>query len=485
RLHLKERAERESYQVFGSNLQRILMGAPAGAKVVMGVDPGFRTGVKLAIIDKIGKLVENRTIFPVPPKNEVEASKTILLAMIETFQVEIIAVGNGTASREVESFVRDSIKDLEKPPLCMVVSEAGASVYSASPLAVKEFPKLDITVRSAVSIARRVQDPLAEFVKIDPKSIGVGQYQHDVNQTELKRKLEQVVESCVNQVGVDVNTASESLLGYVSGVNKTLAKNLVEYRNQKGAFVSRSSLVKVPQFGPKAFEQAAGFLRVQKSENPLDTSAVHPERYELVKQMCSDVGLELKDAIGNKDKITQIDPQKYVEEDVGLPTLQDILSELEKPSRDPRSEFSYAQFDAKVHEIKDLETGMWLEGAVSNVTDFGAFVDIGVHQDGLVHISEMADTFVKDPKAFISPGTIVQVRVLEVDQQQKRISLSMKKEESTAGASKKRPVKKGFKPKRKHATVDQLVNKFEGKGKGKKSNVKLAYSLKSIMRSGR
>jgi uncharacterized protein len=499
RMALKERADGEAYHVFQKNLRDVLLAPPGGAKVVMGVDPGFRTGVKLAVIDGTGKLLEHRTIYPMPPQNQTEASTTILLAMIESFKVEIIAIGNGTASRETDEFIGEAFRQLEKPPIKVVVSEAGASVYSTSPLAGKEFPDLDPTIRSAVSIARRIQDPLAELVKIDPKSIGVGQYQHDVNQNELKRKLEQVVESCVNSVGVDVNSASEALLGYVAGINKSLAKNIVEHRNANGAFAGRSGLVKVALFGPKAFEQAAGFLRVSGSDNVLDSSAVHPERYDLVKRICEDSGTQVKDIIGNKEVISKIDLDRYVSEDVGLPTLLDIASELEKPSRDPRAEFVYARFDAKIQGLKDLTPGMWLEGIVTNVTNFGAFIDIGVHQDGLVHISEMADKFIDDAKKLVAAGQIVQVRVLDVDVEQKRISLSMKKESSVQAGGKQgaqkgqggKPGQKGGpgqgprQPKKPHATVDQLKDKFGGADKQKQNNVKLAFSLKALMRSGR
>jgi uncharacterized protein len=493
RLALKERADGEAYTVFQKNLRDVLLAAPAGPKVVLGVDPGFRTGVKLAVVDQTGKLLEHRTIYPMPPQKEVEASRTIFLAMVESFKVDIVAIGNGTASREVDEFVAESLKLMEKAPIKVVVSEAGASVYSVSPLALKEFPDLDATIRSAVSIARRIQDPLAELVKIEPKSIGVGQYQHDVNQNELKRKLEAVVESCVNNVGVDVNVASEALLGYVAGVNKSLAKNIVEFRNQNGAFASRSALVKVPLFGPKAFEQAAGFLRVHAAENALDASAVHPERYDLVKKMCEDIGVPMKDIIGNKEAIQKIDLSKYVSDEVGMPTLLDIVAELEKPSRDPRAEFTYARFDAKIQDLKDLQAGMWLEGVVTNVTNFGAFIDIGVHQDGLVHISEMADKFVDDAKKLVTAGQIVQVRVLDVDVSQKRISLSMKKESAVKPDGKKPgqggqgrgPGGKPGQPKRPLATVDQLKDKFGGSEKQKQNNVKLAFSLKQLMRSGR
>jgi uncharacterized protein len=502
RLHLKERADGEAYTVFQKNLRDVLLAAPAGAKVVMGVDPGFRSGVKLAVVDTTGKLLEHRTIYPMPPQKELDASQTILLAMVESFKVDIIAIGNGTASREVDEFIGNALKLMEKAPIKVVVSEAGASVYSASPLAGKEFPDLDLTIRSAVSIARRIQDPLAELVKIEAKAIGVGQYQHDVNQNELKSKLEAVVESCVNSVGVDVNIASEALLGYVAGVNKSLAKNIVEHRNTHGAFPSRSALVKVPLFGPKAFEQAAGFLRVHAAENTLDASAVHPERYDLVKRMCEDVGVSLKEMLGNQEAIKKIDLNKYVSEDVGLPTLLDIVAELEKPNRDPRAEFKYARFDSKIQDLKDLQSGMWLEGVVTNVTNFGAFIDIGVHQDGLVHISEIADKFIDDAKKVVTAGQIVNVRVLDVDVEQKRISLSMKKEGAPAkggaqadaqprrgqqGPKGQGPKGPGGKPqpKKPHATLEQLKEKFADDSKQKKNNMKLAFSVKSLMRSGR
>jgi len=496
RLFLKERGEADAFVVFQKNLREVLLAAPAHNRIVMGVDPGFRTGVKLAVVDSTGKMLEHRTIYPMPPQNQTEASTAILLGMVEAFKVDILAIGNGTASRETDEFIATAFKQLENPPIKVIVSEAGASVYSASPLAGKEFPDLDATIRSAISIARRIQDPLAELVKIDPKSIGVGQYQHDVNQNELKKKLEQVVESCVNLVGVDVNTASESLLAYVSGVNKTLAKNIIDFRNTNGAFPARSALVKVPLFGPKAFEQAAGFLRLQVAENPLDGSAVHPERYDLVKTMAADIGVEVKDLIGNKEAVAKIDLQKYVSDEVGMPTLLDIAAELEKPARDPRAEFVYAKFNAKIQDLKDLQPGMVLEGVITNVTNFGSFVDIGVHQDGLVHISELSDKFVKDPSQVVSPGQIVQVRVLEVDVGQKRISLSMKKEvsgEAKPGAGQGRGAKpgpgqqgrgQGGKPQRPAATLDQLKNKFKEE-KQKSNNVKLALSLKQLMRSGR
>ncbi len=497
RMYLKEGAETEAFKVFQKNLSDVLLAPPAGAKVVMGVDPGFRSGVKLSVVDATGKVLDNRTIYPLQPQNQKDASTTILLAMIESFGVQIVAIGNGTASREVDEFISEANKQLEKPPIKVVVSEAGASVYSASPLAIKEFPNLDATIRSAISIARRIQDPLSELVKIDPKSIGVGQYQHDVAQSELKRKLEQVVESCVNKVGVDINQASESLLEYISGINRSLTKSIIEYRDQNGPFKSRASLVKVPHFGPKAFEQAAGFLRVRNSENPLDASAVHPERYELVKRMCEDAGVSVAEILGNTEAIQKIDLRKYVTDEVGMPTLLDIKAELEKPARDPRAEFVYARFNAKIQDLKDLQENMWLEGVVTNVTNFGAFVDIGVHHDGLVHISELSDQFVSDSKKVVSPGQVVQVRVLTVDVEQKRVSLSMKKLAAVAApkgnkASKgdNKPESKGGrpnapKPKRPVVTVDQLVNKFNGKSKSQQNNVKLSFSLKELMRSGR
>ncbi|MCD6024199.1 MAG: tex protein [Fibrobacteria bacterium] len=492
RLHLKERAESEAFKVFQKNLADVLLAPPAGSKTVLGVDPGFRSGVKLAVVDNTGKLLEHRTIYPLQPQKQVEASTTILLAMIESFKVEIVAIGNGTASREVDELISEAFKQLENPPIKVIVSEAGASVYSVSPIAGKEFPDLDATIRSAVSIARRIQDPLAELVKIDPKSIGVGQYQHDVNQNELKHKLEQVVESCVNRVGVDVNQASEALLSHISGVNKALAKSIVDYRNENGLFPSRSALVKVPHFGPKAFEQAAGFLRVRGSENPLDASAVHPERYDLVKTLCEDAGVPLSEIIGNAEAIRKIELSKYATPEVGMPTLIDIAAELEKPARDPRSEFVYARFNAKVQDLKDLHEGLTLEGVVTNVTAFGAFVDIGVHQDGLVHISELSDKYVADPSKVVAPGQVVQVRVLGVDMEQKRISLSMKKDtaapvkgEGRGGNRDTRGKGPAVKPKKPVATLDQLKDKFAPAGQQKQNNIKLAVSLKSLMRSGR
>jgi uncharacterized protein len=485
RLQLKKDADSAAIEVFRKNLKDVLLAPPAGQKTIMGVDPGFKSGTKIAIIDKNGTFVQQHTIYPLPPQSEGEASKTIIQAMVDKFQVELIAIGNGTASREIDQFVANTVSGLENSPIKLVVSEAGASVYSASPLARQEFPDLDVTIRGAISIARRVQDPLAELVKIEPKSIGVGQYQHDVNQTELKKKLEQVVESCVNSVGVDVNTASEPLLSHVAGITKSLAKSIVKYREANGSFVSRASLVKVPHFGPKAFEQAAGFLRIYNGENPLDGTAVHPERYDLVTQISEKVSVDVQELVNNKEAVGKISLEEFVTEAVGLPTLEDIRAELERPSRDPRKKFAYAKFNPDIKEVKDLQEGSWMEGIVTNVTDFGVFVDLGVHQDGLIHVSELADRFVSDATQVLSTGDIVKVRVLAVDVEQKRISLSMKKEGgSTGGAGRSGKRKQGNK-KRKPATLDQLKNKFESKGKNQKNNVKLKFSLKSIMKSGR
>ncbi len=487
RLNLKKEADKAAIEVFSKNLKDVLLMSPAGNRIIMGVDPGFRSGTKLAIIDKTGKFVEQRTIYPLPPQKEEDASKTILLAMIERFEVEIIAIGNGTASREIDEFISSVIKELDPKPIKMIVSEAGASVYSASPIARQEFPELDVSLRGAISIARRVQDPLAELVKIDPKSIGVGQYQHDVNQRELKKKLELVVESCVNSVGVDVNTASEALLSYVSGINKSLSKAIVSNREKGGVYKSRASLVKVPHFGPKAFEQAAGFLRVLNAENPLDCTAVHPESYNIITEICENENIQLKEVIGKSEKIQLISFEKYASEEIGLPTLFDIKAELEKPGRDPRKKFAYANFNPDIKSISDLKENMWTEGVVTNVTDFGVFVDIGVHQDGLVHVSEFANRFISDIKNHITTGDIIKVRVIGVDVEQKRISLSMKKEGEMPKGTKNG--KKGNRPqrpkKKKHATLNQLKNKFSDNKNKKQKPTKLAFSIKSIMKSGR
>ncbi len=428
RKEIRERGEEEAFKVFGENLEALLLSAPAGRKAVMGVDPGFRTGCKVAIVDDTGKYHEYSPIFPHEPQKKTEEAKTTVLGYIKKYGIKLIAIGNGTASRETDEFIRIILKELpeEERPVSVVVNEAGASVYSASEVAIKEFPDLDVTVRGAISIARRLQDPLSELVKIDPKSIGVGQYQHDVNQSKLKDSLDEVVESCVNRVGVDVNLASEELLKYVSGLNRLIAANIVNYRNQHGAFPSRDTLLEVPGLGEKKFQLSAGFLRIPEANNPLDNSSVHPERYELVKKMAAELKTTLHELIGNQVLIRSIDKKKFISDDVGLPTIEDILQELEKPGRDPRAEFRYARFDETVMEIKDLKEGMILEGTVTNVTNFGAFVDIGVHQDGLVHISELADRFVDDPKKVVKVGQVVKVKVMKVDAELKRISLSMK-----------------------------------------------------------
>lgn len=429
RKELREKADEEAFNVFGSNLKALLVAPPAGRKAVLGVDPGFRSGCKVAVVDDTGKFIENITIYPHEPQKQLDSAISQVKKLIEQYSVRLIAIGNGTASRETDEFIRGVIASLpdDKKPLSVIVSEAGASVYSASDVAIKEFPDLDLTVRGAISIARRLQDPLSELVKIDPKAIGVGQYQHDVNQTKLKDNLDEVVESCVNNVGVDVNLASEELLKYVSGLNRLIAANIVNYRHEHGAFASRDDLLKVPGLGAKKYQLAAGFLRIPGSSHPLDNSSVHPERYELVTRMASDMASTLPELVGHADKIRTIDKKKYVSGDVGLPTIDDILRELEKPGRDPRAEFTYAKFRDAVTSIADLTEGMQLEGTVTNVTNFGAFVDIGVHQDGLVHISELADTFVSDPKNIVSVGQVVSVRVVKVDADLKRIALSMKK----------------------------------------------------------
>jgi len=429
---LYEKSEDEAFSVFADNLKTLLLSPPAGQKPVLALDPGFRTGCKVAALDSTGKFLEYQAIFPNEPHNKKPEAKNIVLRMIRQYGIKLVAVGNGTASRETEGFIRSVISEIsaETRPLCVIVSEAGASVYSASPCAIKEFPGQDVTVRGSISIGRRLQDPLSELVKIDPKSIGVGQYQHDLNQTKLKARLEEVVESCVNKVGVNVNLGSEELLKYVSGLNQKTAKNIVAYRNENGQFRSRNNLKKVPGLGDKTFEQAAGFLRIPNAENPLDNSAVHPERYSFVGKMAAELKTTIKNLIGNTELIRSIDKDLFVTEDIGLTTLNDIINELGKPGLDPREAFHYASFSENITEISHLKEGMVLEGTVTNITNFGAFVDLGVHQDGLVHISELADTFVKDPFAVVKAGQIVKVSVLKVDTEQKRISLSMKKEKT-------------------------------------------------------
>ena len=425
---LREKAEEEAIDVFARNLTALLMAAPAGSKNTMGLDPGLRTGVKVAVVDNTGKLLETATIYPHTGR-ETEAKITIF-GLIRKHNVELIAIGNGTASRETERFAKEVIKEIkENKPQTVVVSEAGASVYSASEFAANEFPNLDVSLRGAVSIARRLQDPLAELVKIEPKAIGVGQYQHDVNQSQLARKLDAVVEDCVNAVGVDLNTASVPLLARVAGMTKTLAQNIVTYRDENGRFDSREQLKKVPRLGPKAFEQCAGFMRIAEGKNPLDASGVHPEAYELVEKILQATAQSIQELMGS-NAVRQLDAKQFIDDRFGLPTVQDIFKELEKPGRDPRGEFKTATFADGVEDITDLKAGMILEGTITNVTNFGAFVDIGVHQDGLVHISSLSDKFVEDPHQVVKTGDIVKVKVLEVDVPRKRIALTMRLEES-------------------------------------------------------
>ena len=421
----KEQADEEAIRVFAENLRQLLLGAPLGQKRVMGVDPGFRTGCKVVCLDAQGNLLHHEAIFPHPPVNKRMQATVHVQQMLEQYHIEAIAIGNGTASRETKAFIEDALQGHDGINV-FVVSEDGASVYSASKVAREEFPDEDVTVRGAVSIGRRLMDPLAELVKIDPKSIGVGQYQHDVDQTKLKHQLDQTVESCVNQVGVNLNTASSHLLQYVSGLGVTLAKNIIDYRKENGAFTSRAQLKKVPRLGPSAYQQCAGFLRIPDAKNPLDNSAVHPESYPIVEQMAKDLGCTVKDLIEQKDLRAKLDIKKYVTSEVGLPTLTDIMKELEKPGRDPREQLEVFEFDSRVQTIDDLEVGMMLPGIVTNITNFGAFVDIGVHQDGLVHISQMANRRIAHPLDVVKLHQHIKVRVIEVDLRRKRISLSMK-----------------------------------------------------------
>lgn len=424
---LRERAEGQAIDVFAHNLKDLLLAAPAGAKATIGLDPGLRTGVKVAVIDGTGKVLDHGAIFPNPPQKKTQEAEAILVAMCKKYDVELIAIGNGTASRETDRFVGDVFKanpDIKARKV--MVNEAGASIYSASEFAAKEFPDLDVTIRGAISIARRLQDPLAELVKIDPKSIGVGQYQHDVSQPQLAKSLDAVVEDCVNGVGVEVNTASAPLLARVSGLSQSLANNIVSFRDENGAFNSREQLKKVPRFGEKTFEQAAGFLRIANGSNPLDTSAVHPESYSVVEKIAGQNQRELTQVLGDSSFLRSLKPSDYIDDQFGLPTVTDIISELDKPGRDPRPEFKTASFQDGIEKISDLEPGMILEGTVTNVTNFGAFVDIGVHQDGLVHISALSDTFVKDPREVVKAGDICKVKVIDIDEARKRVGLSMR-----------------------------------------------------------
>jgi len=453
-MRLREIADEEAINVFANNLRNLLMTSPAGSRVTLGLDPGLRTGVKVVVIDGTGKLLIHTSIFPHAPRDDWDQSIAILAKLCKQFKVELISIGNGTASRETDKLVLELKKKHPELHLTsIVISEAGASVYSASELAAKEFPELDVVYRGAVSIARRLQDPLAELVKIDPKSIGVGQYQHDVNQTKLSRSLQSVMEDCVNAVGVDVNTASAPLLACVAGLNDTVANNIIQFRNENGAFKNRHQLKKVPRLGEKAFEQAAGFLRIIHSDNPLDASAVHPEAYSVVENILNRQRKSLHDIMGNTAVLRKLNPRDYIDDTFGIPTVTDIIQELEKPGRDPRPEFKTATFRDGIESLSDLKSGMILEGIVTNVANFGAFVDIGVHQDGLVHTSNLADQFVKNPHDFVKIGQIVQVKVLEIDIQRKRIQLSMRLNEkstarpnttTTAHASKNYSTQKSF-----------------------------------------
>ena len=452
---LKEKADDEAIRVFASNLRELLLAAPAGPKVTIGLDPGFRTGCKVAVVDGTGKFLAHATIYPTPPRNDIDGAKKTLRELIAKYRVELIAIGNGTASRETDAFVTELLRSINNEPTALaagpagaenqqarpaasavgsqdmkitkvMVSESGASIYSASELAAREYPDLDLTVRGAISIAHRLQDPLAELVKLDPKSIGVGQYQHDVNQPLLKKSLIREVESCVNSVGVDLNMTSASLLAHVAGIGPKLAAGIVEYRDRNGRFETRSQLTKVPKLGKKAYEQAAGFLRIRDGKQPLDNSAVHPESYYVVEKMASKASVSTRQLVGNASAVGKLNAADFVDDQVGLPTVEDILAELAKPGRDPRSEFKVAKFTAGVNELKDLKEGMVLEGVITNVTRFGAFVDLGVHQDGLIHISQLSNTFVQDPAEVVSVGDVVRVKVLEVDLDRKRIAVSRK-----------------------------------------------------------
>lgn len=423
----KAEADIESINTFETNLKELLLSPPAGMKPTLGIDPGFRTGCKVVVLDETGKFLKYQAIFPHHSTAEKQQAATTIKQLIQKYKIELIAIGNGTAGRETDEFMNEVISTLDKKPIKVIVNESGASIYSASKVAIEEFPDLDITVRGAISIGRRLQDPLAELVKIDPKSIGVGQYQHDVDQKLLKKKLDETVESCVNYVGVDLNTASKELLIFVSGMSSTVAKNLVKYRNENGAFKSRKEILKVSKLGGKTFELCAGFLRIRSGENPLDNTAVHPESYSVVENIAQDLAVSVNQINQISNRVKSLDLKKYVTDKIGEPTLKDIISELEKPGRDPRAEFKYATFREGIKEIRDLEVGMELEGIVTNVANFGAFVDVGVHQDGLVHISQLADYFVKDPKQVVKVGQVVKVRVLEINEKLKRIGLSMRK----------------------------------------------------------
>lgn len=453
---LRERSEEEAIHVFARNLKDLLLAAPAGSRPTMGLDPGIRTGVKVAVIDGTGKVVETTTVYPFQPRNDIRGSQTELASLIRKHNVELISIGNGTGSRETEKLVADMLAQFPATapkPTKVIVSEAGASVYSASETAAKEFPNLDVSLRGAVSIARRLQDPLAELVKIEPKSIGVGQYQHDVDQGRLGRSLDAVVEDAVNAVGVDVNTASAPLLARVSGLGKTTAEAIVAHRDETGPFGSRKDLLKVPRLGARTFEQCAGFLRIPNGKEPLDASSVHPEAYGVAKKIVAACGRDLRSLMGDSATLKGLDPKRFIDEQFGLPTVKDIIAELEKPGRDPRPSFKTATFAEGVDEITDLKVGMTLEGTVTNVAAFGAFVDIGVHQDGLVHVSQLADRFVKDPHEVVKAGDVVKVRVVEVDVKRKRIALTMRKDGGEAQQPSMRGDTKGNASAMKHSNA--------------------------------
>ena len=466
RLELKNRADEESIKVFGENLRNLLLAPLGGTRMILGLDPGFKSGTKVVVVDDTGKFLEKTVIYPTFSEKKVLEAERLLDSLLKRFPCEFICIGNGTASREVMQFTRNYLKKTAKTDIQpVIVNESGASVYSASDAAREEFPDLDVSFRGSISIARRFQDPLAELVKIDPKSIGVGQYQHDVDQKRLKKSLDEVVESCVNFVGVNLNTASASLLSYVSGLNKTLAKNVVAYRNENGAFKKRKELIKVPRFGPKSFEQSAGFLRIKDGADPLDQSAVHPENYKTVKKMAEDCNLSVTELISNKSALDNLDISRYKSESVGHLTLVDIITELRKPGRDPRTSYVGAQLNDDVQTIQNLQVGMSLEGTVTNMTKFGAFVDLGVHHDGLVHISEMSNRFIKDPGEVCGVGDIVKVKVLSVDINRNRIALTMKTKPSNSPVKKKK--RKLISPKPltsgEIATdLEKLADKFKG-----------------------
>ncbi|MDT8398037.1 MAG: Tex family protein [Pseudomonadales bacterium] len=480
KMRLKEAAESEAIKVFAANLKDLMLAAPAGPKATLGLDPGIRTGVKVAVVDSTGKLVDHTTIYPLPPRNQWDESIAGIAALCARHQVKLISIGNGTASRETDKLAREVIR--KHPGLglnALVVSEAGASVYSASELASKEFPDIDVSIRGAISIARRLQDPLAELVKIEPKAIGVGQYQHDVSQTQLARSLNTVVEDCVNAVGVDVNMASVPLLAQVSGLSQTMAENIVEFRNTNGPFPNRQALLKVPRLGPKAFEQAAGFLRIMAGDNPLDRSAVHPEAYAVVENIIARSKRSVNSIIGDVDFLKALNADDFTNEKFGKPTVVDILRELEKPGRDPRPEFRAATFREGVEELKDLEVNMILEGSVTNVTNFGAFVDIGVHQDGLVHISALASRFVKDPRDVVKAGDVVKVKVLEVDIPRRRIALTMRLDDD---GSQRAPERKREQPDRGRQKAMKTTPGQEGSRQIRSSNSALADALSRALK---